>query len=212
MTVGLIRGFQARRARNGAVVHLLLVLGIAFLWSGYLRADPITAQSIVKRLAPKPKTRSLDSGLPAADGAFLAQITKTTRGLGRDQRDQLHNVATAHEFPALDLVIMFDIDSFALKPEATEILTQLGDALRSDDLAKLSFIVAGHTDARGTFDYNQKLSEMRARQVKDFLMRKQHIDARRLLPVGYGQEHLKNPADPLADENRRVQIVTLPSQ
>jgi outer membrane protein OmpA-like peptidoglycan-associated protein len=212
MTIELTRGFQARRARSAAFAHLLLVLGISFLWPGHLRADPITAQSIVEHLAPKPKTRSLGSRLPDADAAFLAQVTKTTRGLGRDQRDQLHNVATSHDFPALDLVIMFDINSFALEPEATEILTQLGDALRSDNLAKLSFIVAGHTDARGTFDYNQKLSEMRARQVKNFLVRKERIDGRRLLPVGYGQEHLKNPSDPLADENRRVQIVTLPSR
>jgi flagellar motor protein MotB len=53
---------------------------------------------------------------------------------------------------------------------------------------------------------------MRARQVKNFLMRKERIDGQRLLPVGYGQEHPKNPSDPLADENRRVQIVTLPAQ
>ena len=194
------------------IVGCLLALAPALFWDGTSRAEEITAESIVKSLTPQSKTRSLRSNLPASDAAFLAKIAGTTRGLGRSDRDQLQKVSADNDFPALDLMIIFDIGSFALKPEATDVLARLGNALRSEELAKWSFIVAGHTDARGTRDYNQELSERRAREVRNFLVRNYNINGRRLLPVGYGQEQLKNAADPLAEENRRVQIVTLPSQ
>jgi outer membrane protein OmpA-like peptidoglycan-associated protein len=70
-----------------------------------------------------------------------------------------------------------------------------------------TFIVAGHTDAKGSDTYNQGLSERRAEAVKRFLAEKYGIDASNLLTVGYGKTQLKNPAGPFASENRRVQVI-----
>ena len=70
-----------------------------------------------------------------------------------------------------------------------------------------TFIVAGHTDAKGSETYNQGLSERRADAVKRFLSEKYGIEISRLVAVGYGATKLKISESPLAGENRRVQIV-----
>ena len=70
-----------------------------------------------------------------------------------------------------------------------------------------SFLIAGHTDAKGSDEYNLALSQRRAASVKAFLVETYKVDEGRLSVIGFGEEQLKNKEDPLADENRRVQIV-----
>jgi outer membrane protein OmpA-like peptidoglycan-associated protein len=71
------------------------------------------------------------------------------------------------------------------------------------------FLVAGHTDGKGTDQYNQILSERRAENIKQYLMQKFGIAGDNLVAVGYGKTQLKNTANPQADENRRVQVVNM---
>ena len=75
-------------------------------------------------------------------------------------------------------------------------LIALGTALRSHQFKGAVFLVAGHTDAKGSDEYNQKLSERRAGAVKHFLISKFGVPARDLIAVGYGEEQLKNRDDP----------------
>ena len=70
-----------------------------------------------------------------------------------------------------------------------------------------TFLIAGHTDAKGSDEYNLALSQRRAASVKAFLIETFKVDEGRLSVIGFGEEQLKNKDDPLADENRRVQIV-----
>jgi outer membrane protein OmpA-like peptidoglycan-associated protein len=70
-------------------------------------------------------------------------------------------------------------------------------------------MLGGHTDAKGSDEYNQTLSERRAETVKRFLMEKYHLPAANLVSAGYGKKGLKNAADPYAAENRRVEIVNM---
>ena len=86
-------------------------------------------------------------------------------------------------------------------------VTALGEALTSADLKGRTFILAGHTDAKGSDTYNQGLSERRADAVKQFLTEKYGIEVSHLATVGYGKAHLKNTSNPFAGENRRVQVV-----
>ena len=71
------------------------------------------------------------------------------------------------------------------------------------------FVVAGHTDAKGTADYNQSLSERRADSVKRYVVSKYNLSANDILTVGHGFEQLKDKQNPLSGTNRRVQIVNL---
>ena len=65
--------------------------------------------------------------------------------------------------------------------------------------------IAGHADASGTAAANITLSQKRAEAVRDYLVQ-QGADPAMLSPVGEGSNELKNPNDPFAAENRRVEI------
>jgi outer membrane protein OmpA-like peptidoglycan-associated protein len=90
-------------------------------------------------------------------------------------------------------------------PQASVQLTQLEQALTSASLGKDRFVVAGHTDAKGSAEYNKTLSLKRAEAVKRFLVSK-GMDAGRLETVGYGSERLLAPDRPEDPSNRRVEI------
>ena len=72
--------------------------------------------------------------------------------------------------PSIDLHIPFEYNSDKLTPDAIFILRRLGAALKNPQLANYRFKLAGHTDSKGSVDYNQKLSERRAIAVRDYLI------------------------------------------
>ena len=72
-----------------------------------------------------------------------------------------------------------------------------------------TFVIAGHTDGKGSDAYNQLLSERRAEAVKRYLVENYNMPPGTLLAVGYGKTMLKNKTNPFASENRRVQIVNM---
>ena len=106
-------------------------------------------------------------------------------------------------------VVQFKFDSYQLLPEAKKALNNLGPALNSDQLINYGFRIEGHTDAIGSYEYNQRLSEDRAQAVKEYLVRNFGVDTDRLVTVGHGETVLLNREDPSAAVNRRVQVVTL---
>src|SRR5262249_17834902 len=103
-------------------------------------------------------------------------------------------------------------NSDKLTPDAILTLRRLGEALKDQRLAKDRFKIAGHTDAKGTAQYNQTLSEHRARAVRDYLLFQYDVEAGRIDTVGYGKTQLKDPAHPNDGINRRVQIINLGTQ
>jgi outer membrane protein OmpA-like peptidoglycan-associated protein len=106
---------------------------------------------------------------------------------------------------SVNLNIPFESNSSALRPQAAAQLEQLELALNSASLDKDRFVVAGHTDAKGSAQHNKLLSLRRAEAVKHFLVAK-GMDAGRLDTVGYGSERLLAPDRPEDPANRRVEI------
>ena len=111
------------------------------------------------------------------------------------------------DLPSADLEVYFDFNSAAVAPSALPMLRTLGEALADGRLAGGTFIVGGHTDAKGEADYNQRLSQRRAQAVRDFLVTNFPIDPAKLMAIGYGEEQLKAADEPLAAVNRRVQVI-----
>jgi outer membrane protein OmpA-like peptidoglycan-associated protein len=126
-------------------------------------------------------------------------------GLNLQERDELYEAT--RQMPQTDLEIFFAFDSAELLPEATTRLDKLGKVLADPALQQNNIVISGHTDRKGSAEYNQGLSERRAASVVDYLVNTFGLDRNNLMAVGYGFERLKNPADPMAAENRRVQVV-----
>ncbi len=104
-------------------------------------------------------------------------------------------------------MINFAFNSAKLETESLLTLKRLGAALQDKRLAGYTFLIAGHTDGKGSDEYNQRLSEARANAVRDHLMFFYDIAPERLVAVGYGKRKLLRPDDPENAVNRRVQII-----
>jgi outer membrane protein OmpA-like peptidoglycan-associated protein len=183
-------------------------LGLAL--GGAHAQEPVSAKSITEKLKPAPLTRSLGApaGLTAEDKQFVDKLRRS-RAISVVERKKLAVIVKEKHLPTIDLEVFFDFDSARITGEATPQLVQLGLALRDESLKGATFLLSGHTDAVGRDGYNQKLSEERARSVRNFLVKSFSLDPDLLIAVGYGEEQLKNSHYPDAAENRRVQIVNV---
>jgi outer membrane protein OmpA-like peptidoglycan-associated protein len=178
-----------------------------------LAAEETSAEQIIQALKPAKRiTRGLtapaDSARSGEESRFVDSLrNRMTRSLTTDEREKI--VTIAKKKPSIDLEINFEFNSAVIGAQAIPQVTALGQALSSEELKGGTFLVAGHTDAKGTDGYNQNLSERRAEAVKRFLSEKYHIDSSKLVTVGYGETQLKVTSDPFAGENRRVQLVNM---
>jgi len=108
---------------------------------------------------------------------------------------------------ALSMEILFGYKSAELTDVAKEQLRPVGEALASEKLQRLDFVVEGHTDAIGSVEYNKVLSEQRAASVREYLASAFHIDSSRMQVVGKGKSDLFDPKNPGSEANRRVRII-----
>lgn len=103
--------------------------------------------------------------------------------------------------------IVFDFDKATLLPESKPALDAIAQYLNANP--DKSFYVVGHTDSKGTFAYNSKLSSDRAMAVADALKQDYDIASERLEPHGVGplSPVFSNGADAGREKNRRVELV-----
>ncbi|WP_316162493.1 OmpA family protein [Bradyrhizobium sp. SZCCHNRI20481] len=184
-------------------------------------ADDVSEDQIVRALAgPKrPLTRGLSMSPPSEaapavapeQDKFLQSIRgRSTRSLSSAEREEI--AAVAKTKPNIDLEITFDYNSANISQKSLPSVQALGRALTNAELKGSTFVVAGHTDAAGGEAYNQDLSERRADSIKRYLVEKFGIAGADLVTVGYGKSKLKDPSQPLAEVNRRVQVVNMQSK
>ena len=81
--------------------------------------------------------------------------------------------------------VFFDYDSYALRPDAEQQLSQAAQFLQQHP--NLSFTIEGHADERGSTEYNLALGDKRATAVKGALTRA-GVSANRIKAVSYGKE------------------------
>ncbi len=115
--------------------------------------------------------------------------------------------ARTAETPKIAFMIQFEYNSAQVLSESLPYLDAVGRMLKAKNLKDKSLIIEGHADAKGGYDYNLTLSELRAQAVKRYLVSVHGIDEKRLLCVGKGNTELLNRDQPFAAENRRVQFL-----
>lgn len=104
--------------------------------------------------------------------------------------------------------VYFDFDKTTLKSESFSELNKVVDFLQRNGSVEIE--IAGHTDSKGSDDYNRNLSQGRCQSVVDYLV-SQGIESYRLTPRGYGEAKPidTNDTDDGRANNRRVEFTVL---
>jgi outer membrane protein OmpA-like peptidoglycan-associated protein len=102
--------------------------------------------------------------------------------------------------------ILFDFDSANIRPDAHPALNDVARVVKA--YPNRPARVEGHTDAIASDEYNQSLSERRARSVADWLA-SNGVERGRLAATGYGEKNPVATNDTPAGRqlNRRVEVV-----
>ena len=104
------------------------------------------------------------------------------------------------------VLVFFDFDKYTLSPQFLAEVDQLVDNMRQ--FPGQRFVIAGHTDARGSDAYNDRLSLRRAKAVQELLIKK-GISRDDLVLKAYGKRKLLIENAQTEEEhaqNRRVEI------
>lgn len=109
---------------------------------------------------------------------------------------------------AFNKLITFDYNKASLRPEAIPIIEEIADQLERYERVWLE--VRGHTDDIGGIEFNQRLSEERAKAVVRALIER-GIDSVRLRPRGMGMLYplVPNTSEENRAKNRRTEFVII---
>lgn len=102
-------------------------------------------------------------------------------------------------------VVHFDFDSDAIRADAAAILDQQAQFLTNNQGARVQ--VAGHTDERGTREYNMSLGERRAAAVRSYLASK-GVNTANVEIVSFGEEQpvATGSSEASWSQNRRAEL------
>jgi len=155
--------------------------------------DPTEVARILDHSAPiKMRSLRLLDDAPAASAAVTAAAAAVA-------------ASEAARPSALALPVPFAFDSAEILPSARPQLDAIAAGIRMLP-ANQKVVIEGHTDAVGTEQYNDQLSQRRALSVQRYLVATHGIESARLQAVGLGQNDPLPGHNPLAGENRRVQF------
>jgi len=106
----------------------------------------------------------------------------------------------------LEQSYFFDFDKSEVKSEALPLLDHIAKIM--NDNPKMKVQIEGHTDSKGSAEYNQGLSERRAKAIKTSLVKRTMVDAGRLNAVGFGESKpiATNDTEAGRAKNRRVDL------
>jgi len=167
-----------------------------------------------KEIIEKLKIPDIDRGVELGSAGQGGQTTDVNRNIEIRPTSQ-PNGSNPSQSPvpggtpqrAVDFNVYFGFDSAMLDPRSTELLREIAEALKSDELLRQRFIVEGHTDSVGASSYNERLSQQRADVVVAFLSRN-GVSSNRLSSKGFGSRDLLLKDSPTSALNRRVRITT----
>lgn len=202
--------------RQGLVVLLAAPLGLPAAVAAGSTADP-DARHMIEALRPGTATTRNLVIRPAAAAAVAVPPTQPAPAVAAaapppgalpPTAPQPAGAEAAAPAPSLSLAIQFDSNSARVRPESGVMLGNLVAAMQSPELRQLRFVIEGHTDARGSAQSNQQLSQARAEEVRLYLVAL-GVHPARLRAVGKGASEPVAGTDPQSAENRRVRVVTL---
>lgn len=147
---------------------------------------------------------------------MMTQIDQTLKEYQDSGQVRVNTDTGILEFTA----VTFDSGSAILNPVTVNILQQLAAKLKDymDQNTMMELLIEGHTDPSpvtvsrlidrgGYFTSNIQLSTLRAANVRETLLKFMGKEyAGRIGAAGYGETRLKNVENPMAPENRRIEL------
>ncbi|MGC1310309.1 MAG: OmpA family protein [Phormidesmis sp.] len=160
----------------------------------------------------KPSNLGSANSLQRDTGSALTASVSDLNGLVSDLGGQVTETEIVVDLPA---DVLFDFDKADIRQDAVPTLEKLARLIGTTHSQSVQ--INGHTDSKGSDDYNMELSQGRADSVGAWLIEKGGIEAGRLQTVGYGETKpvAKNELPSGADDpagrakNRRVEIIIL---
>lgn len=107
--------------------------------------------------------------------------------------------------------ILFAFNSDELSAESKQNIQKMADVLKKYE--DTNILIDGYTDNVGSDDYNQKLSERRAKAVSKYL-KSMNVPSNRLGTRGFGEAQpvATNDTDPGRQQNRRVEVAVFANE
>ena len=219
---------------NRTIRRFGILLAAAALAAGCQTIDPYTGET---KTASATKGAAIGAGAGAVLGILTGDDSKERRnraligaGVGalaggavgsymdtqeKKLREQLQGTGVSVTRVGDEIIlnmpgnVTFQTDSSDLNPQFFGVLDSVAQVLTEFD--KTIIEVAGHTDSRGSAEYNQSLSERRAATVATYINNR-GIDQRRILAFGRGltQPIADNATPEGRAQNRRVELTLSP--
>lgn len=168
---------------------VLMVAAVASLVACSKNPPPV--DPVVKEEpAAAAETPSVAPAEPDADSIERARIEAERLESERLEAERARVEALINQLMSDD--VYFDFDKSELTEKAKEVLAQVGDILLKEP--RFVIVVEGHTDARGTEDYNMTLGSKRAMKVKEFLSA-YGVAGDRMETISFGKEKPKVAGD-----------------
>jgi outer membrane protein OmpA-like peptidoglycan-associated protein len=145
----------------------------------------------------------------AAQAQAARQEALSAQAQAQDLQQQLSDLQAKQTDRGMVLTlgdVLFDTSKATLKPGADSQMARIATLMEKNPDTKV--IIEGHTDSRGSDEYNQELSKRRAEAVQDALASR-GIERNRVEAVGKGKGFpvATNDTDAGRQQNRRVEIV-----
>jgi peptidoglycan-associated lipoprotein len=152
-------------------------------------------------------TQQVDQAYSATTVDTASSLPSPPKAIGREAVEQTWGtLMKAQASKPVTFVLNFVLNKSALTDESKALIPALLKAAR--DRKPTEILVFGHADASGSSELNLRLSAERARMVADLLRASdptlEQIDVR-----FFGASSPLNPAQPLAPENRRAEVMIL---
>ncbi len=174
------------------IIYSLTVLSMIFLLvsCGALKKSQIAGVSDVEE----------NKGLTEADKEALAWEKIWEKALAQGEGVKLSSDAKADVND-----VLFDYDRYDIRQDARPALNAAASYLHKK--REINIVIEGHSDERGTNEYNLALGEKRARATKNYL-RSLGISPSRVDTVTYGEEKplCSNSVESCWQRNRRSSI------
>ncbi|HET8731478.1 MAG TPA: peptidoglycan-associated lipoprotein Pal [Moraxellaceae bacterium] len=193
--------------RNGKVV-LAAVLALGLAACTTKRADVATED---RGAAAANSASANGNAIGAGTSAANVGSTIDSQPLANDSNAAGAATSAAAGSLLAVRVVHFDYDTADIQQQAVPVLQAHAQYLRSNPGARLT--VGGHTDERGTREYNMALGERRAKAVATYLVSNGAKPAQ-IEVVSFGEEKPLNRAETEAAwaENRRAELSYLAGQ